>query len=367
MNDKRLNLMDYEREAAQHLDANAYGYYAGGAADEVTLRDNREAFERIKLAPHMLVDVSERHLDTAVLDQRIAAPIIIAPMAVMKLAHPDGELGMVRAAGSKGIPLALSTMATTRIEQVAEAATAPLWFQLYVYKDREITRQLVARAEAAGYTALVLTVDVSVPGLRERDVRNGFKMPPGIRLENLADFALGEMADKSDDSAIAAYAATQFDTTLTWKDLEWLAGLTKLPILVKGIMRPDDANAAIDHGAKGVIVSNHGGRQLDTTPAGIDALPYVVDEIGYRGEVLMDGGVRRGTDIFKALAYGARAVMIGRPMLWGLAVNGEAGVAHILQILMDELDNTMALAGCTKVDQITSDMLFMPNRHRKLL
>ena len=356
--EKLINLLDYEAAASQHLTANAFGYYVGGADDEVTLRENRAAFQRIRLAPRMLVDVTARSTATSILDQDVAAPLVIAPMAIMKMAHPDGEQAMARAAGAAGVPMALSTLASTRLETVAGVATAPMWFQLYVYRDREITRQLVQRAEDAGYTGLVLTVDVAVAGNRERDVRQRFKLPKGIRLENMTDVALATMDDQADDSAIAAYAVSQLDPGLTWDDVDWLASITSMPIMVKGILRPDDAHRAVNHGAAGIIVSNHGGRQLDTTPATIEALPSIMDEIGFAADVLIDGGIRRGTDILKALAYGAKGVMIGRPMLWGLAIDGEAGAKRVLDILITELDRAMALTGCTAINEITSDLIF---------
>ena len=358
MDDVLLNLEDYERAAKQHLTANAFGYYVGGADDEVSMRENRTAFERVKLAPRMLIDVTKRDTSTVMLGQSVGFPVVVAPMAMMKLAHPDGELAMVRAAGEHNIPVALSTLSTVRLETVVEHATAPMWFQLYVYRDREVTRQIVQRAEAAGYTALVLTVDVAVAGNRERDVRNRFKLPKGIKLENVVEYALSGMADQDDDSAIAAYATSQLDPGLTWDDLNWLAGITSLPILVKGILRPDDARRAIEHGAAGVVVSNHGGRQLDTTPAAIEVLPRIIDELGYTGDVLIDGGVRRGTDILKAIALGAKGVMLGRPALWGLAVGGQAGAADVLGILKTEFDRSLALTGCTQVKDITADLIY---------
>lgn len=358
MDETLLNLNDYERVASERMTTNAFGYYFGGADDEVSLRENRAAFERVKLAPRMLVDVTTRDTATAFLGQSVGFPVVVAPMAMMKLAHPDGELAMARAAGAHNIPLALSTLSTVRLEAVAEAATAPLWFQLYVYRDRNVTRDIVQRAQAAGYTALVLTVDVAVPGNRERDVRNRFRLPKGIQLANVAEYALANMDDQADDSAIAAYAVTQLDPGLTWQDLDWLASITALPILVKGILRPDDARRAIEHGAAGVVVSNHGGRQLDTTPAAIEVLPRVVDELGYSGDVFIDGGVRRGTDILKALALGAKGVMLGRPALWGLAVDGEAGATRVLDILKAEFDRALALSGCPRVDDITADLIY---------
>ena len=334
MTDQQLiNLTDYAAAAPDHMDATTYGYYAGGADDEITLQSNRDAYQNLKLAPHTLVDVSQRTAQTSLFGHTAGAPLVIAPMAMMRLVHTEGEKAVARAASRANLPMTVSTMASTTVEDVSDAATAPLWFQLYVYRDRNITEDLITRVESAGYTALVLTVDAAVAGNRERDTRNAFSLPEGIRLENLRQYALDNIDKTADESAVAAYATRQFDPSLTWNDLDWLASLTDLPILVKGILRPDDAKRALDHGAAGVIVSNHGGRQLDTTPPSIHALPAIADEVGFEGLVLVDGGIRRGTDILKAIALGANAVMVGRPLLWGLAVNGEQGAAHVLEIL----------------------------------
>ncbi|MCU0499939.1 MAG: alpha-hydroxy-acid oxidizing protein [Anaerolineae bacterium] len=352
-----LNLFDYERMAAARLDPMVYGYYVGGANDEITLRENRESFNRISLRPRMMVDVGERDLSTVILGQRYATPIITAPMAFIALAHPDGERGVARAAGSLGIPMTLSTMATTSIEDVAAERAGPLWFQLYVYKDRGITRWLVERAETAGYEALVVTVDSPLLGKRERDVRNQFHLPEGYTAANLNDPSYRRVSAVDQGSGLASYIASLYDPALTWKDLEWFASITKMPIWVKGILRGDDAQRAVDHGASGIVVSNHGGRQLDTAIAGITALPEVIAAVNGRVDVLLDGGIRRGTDILKALAFGACGVMIGRPILWGLAVNGEQGVRDILTILRAELELAMALCGAPTVNEITPDLI----------
>ena len=232
-----------------------------------------------------------------------------------------------------------------------------LWFQLYVHRDRFLTRTLVERAEAAGYQALCLTVDAPVLGVRERDRRNQFTLPSGLELANLTSMANLEIPETEEESGLFAYVANQFDPALTWQDLEWLQSLTSLPVIVKGILRGDDAVRAVEHGAKGIIVSNHGGRQLDGAIATIDALPEVVAAVGNKVDVLMDGGIRRGTDILKALALGAKAVLIGRPVLWALAVNGETGVHHLLELLRNELDVAMALSGCAKVENINPSLV----------
>ena len=355
-----VNVADFEALAREAISQEAYDYYAGGSQDEVTLRGNRAAFDRVSLAYRVLVDVSRRDLSTSVLGQRVAMPILIAPTAFHRLATPEGELATVRAAAAMGTVMVLSTLSTTRIEEVVAAASGPVWFQLYVYRDRKATEGLVRRAEAAGCRALVLTVDAPLIGRRERDVRNRFSLPPGLAVANLLGEGYGEVLPAAGESGLAAYVASFLDPSLTWRDVVWLRSITELPIVVKGIVRPDDALRAADSGAAGVLVSNHGGRQLDTAPATLDVLPEIADTLAAHGhgiEVLMDGGVRRGTDVLKALALGARAVLVGRPVLWGLAADGEAGAAWVLRHLRDELDLAMALAGAPTLADITGDLV----------
>lgn len=351
-----VNVFEFEQLARDKLPGSAYDYYASGANDEVTLRENRVAYERIRLRYRVLVDVSRRDLATKVLGRPVSMPILVAPTAFHKMAHPDGEPATARAARRAETLMVLSTLSNTSVEEVA-ALAGPLWFQLYVYRDRAATRDLVQRVEAAGCTALVLTVDAPMLGRRERDVRNQFRLPAGLSIDNLAAAGKADLPSDVADSGLAAYFATLLDPSLTWADLEWLRGLTRLPILVKGIVRGDDAAQAIDQGAAGVIVSNHGGRQLDTAPATIDVLSEVVDAAGGRAEVYLDGGIRRGTDVLKALALGARAVLVGRPILWGLATAGEEGVVRVLELLRGELDLAMALAGAPTLSDITPDLL----------
>jgi 4-hydroxymandelate oxidase len=345
-----INLFDYEQAAQEKIQESFFGYYAGGAGDEITLRENRSVFDSIKLRPRVLTDVSRRCLDTTILGQPTTMPIIIAPTAMAKLAHPDGEVAIARAAEHAGIIQCLSTLSNSSVEEVATAG-ATNWFQLYVYKDRGITTHLVERAAAAGYQAIVLTVDLPVLGVRENIMRTGLQLPEGLSLKNF------DKIQETDAADIATYIQSQIDSSLTWDDLKWLVSSTTLPVLVKGILRGDDAKRAIDCGAVAVIVSNHGGRQLDTAVAGIDALPEVVDAVGTQTEVIVDGGIRRGTDVVKAIALGARAVLVGRPVLWGLAVDGQSGVESILAILKNELDTAMALCGCSSVDEIESDLI----------
>ncbi|MBW4594673.1 MAG: alpha-hydroxy-acid oxidizing protein [Brasilonema angustatum HA4187-MV1] len=365
---KPLNLFEYEQLATKSLSKMALDYYASGAWDEVTLRDNRAAFEKFKLRPRSLVDVSQRNLATEVLAQPLQIPLLIAPMAFQCLANPQGEVATATAAASAGVGMVLSTLSTKSIEEVAAVChdtnlQTPQWFQLYIHKDRGLTRALVERAYAAGYKALCITVDAPVLGRRERDKRNEFALPPDMQLANLTNLSGLNIPQKQGESGLFTYFAQQLDPAVTWQDLEWFESLCPLPLVVKGILRADDAVRAVESGAKAVVVSNHGGRQLDGAVASIDALAEVVDAVGDRAEVLLDGGIRRGTDILRALALGAKAVLVGRPVLWGLAVAGEAGVAHVIDILRDELDVAMALSGCASLEKIDSSLLFC-EKHR---
>jgi 4-hydroxymandelate oxidase len=352
-----VNLFDVERLAAERLPQMALDYYAGGALDEVTLRGTRDAFDRIAIWYRTLVDVSRRSTATTVLGTPISLPVMIAPTAFHAMAHPDGECATARAAGKAGTIMMVSTLSNTGVEDIAAAATGPLWFLLYIYKDRVATRDLIARAEAAGCRAIVLTVDAPIMGPRERDVRNRFTLPDGLKVMNLTGAGQGDVGKEQAGSGLNTYVSTYMDPALTWRELEWLRGATTLPVVVKGIARADDARRAAEAGVQGIVVSNHGGRQLDTAPATIDALPYVADAVAGRCEVYLDGGVRRGIDVVKAVARGARAVMIGRPVLWGLVVDGEHGVARVLEILRGELDSALALCGCPTIDDIDPGLL----------
>jgi 4-hydroxymandelate oxidase len=352
-----VNLGELEALAKERLSPMAFDYFVSGACDEITLRDNMRAYDRIQLSPHMLVDVSKRNLSTELFGQKITMPVLVAPTAFHKLAHPEGELATARAAARAGTIYTLSTLATSSVEEVAATADGTMWFQLYVYKDRSVTQSLVERAEAAGAKAIVLTVDSPILGRRERDVRNRFHLPPQLSVANLICEGLQELPSEGGESGLATYIASLYDTAFTWRDVEWLCSLTKLPVLVKGILRADDAVKSLDYGARGVIVSNHGGRQLDTVPATITVLPKIVEAIDGRVDVLIDGGIRRGTDVIKALAYGAKAVLIGRPVLWGLAIDGEEGVHCVLEMLRAELDLAMALLGCPSVAELSPDFI----------
>jgi 4-hydroxymandelate oxidase len=358
MNPKLINVFEYESLAKQRLPQTVLDYYASGAWDEVTLQDNRRAFERYKLFPRMLVDVTQQDLSTKILGQQLDIPILIAPMAFQCLADAQGELATAISAAALGAGMVLSTMSTKSLEEVAITVKGAnlhhLWFQLYIHRDRSVTRDLVQRAEAAGFSALCLTVDVPVLGCRERDRHNNFTLPSGLELANLSG---REIPATVGESGVFAYVVQQFDPGLTWKDIDWLRSLTKLPLVVKGILRPDDAVRAVEHGVQGVIVSNHGGRQLDGAIASIDALSDIVAVVGDKVDVLVDSGFRRGTDVLKALALGAKAVLIGRPVLWGLSVAGETGVKHVLEILRDELSIAMALSGCRTIEDIDRSLI----------
>jgi len=352
-----LNLFDLERLAKEVLPQTAYDYFASGAWDEVTLRENRAAFERFRVHYRVLRDVSRRDLSTTLFGQRISMPILIAPTAFHKLAHNDGELATVRAAGTAGTIMVLSSLSTTIVEDVVRAAPRPVWFQLYINKDREFTRDLVARVEAAGCQALMLTVDTPEWGRRERDVRNQFHLPPGLAAVNLLPSNKRGEAIGQSGAGMGQAFSWMLDASVTWKDVTWLRSLTKLPVILKGICRADDARLAVEHGASGIVVSNHGARQMDTAPPTIEVLARCAEAIDGRLPVLLDGGVRRGLDVLKALALGATAVQVGRPVLWGLAAGGQAGVETALSLLRQELDLAMALAGCPDLKSITRDLV----------
>lgn len=348
-----LTIDEFEQEARGILPQLAYDYFRSGADAERTLQRNRAAFDNYEIWPRILRDVSRLELRLELLGLQLPMPILIAPTAYQRLAHPDGELAMAKGAAAVGALMVVSTLATTTLEQVAAASAGPKWFQLYIHRDRELTRSLVGRAQAAGYAALVLTVDTPLLGRRLADERNGFALPAGLTMANLAEAPSSPLAG----SALASYCAARHDASLTWKDLDWLRSLTTLPILLKGVLRGDDAARAVEQGVAGVIVSNHGGRQLDGTPATLDALPEVCAAVAGRCPVLLDGGVRWGTDVLKALGRGATAVLVGRPALWGLAVGGSEGVARVLTLLRGELERAMALAGCPALAALDRDLI----------
>ncbi len=351
-----LSVADYARVAQGGLAKGVRDYYEGGALDEITLRENTAGWERLRLYYRVLAGVGERDLSTTMLGQPISMPIVVAPTAFHRLACEEGEIATAMAAKRAGTLFILSSLSNSPMEKVFAAAASPKWFQLYIYKDREITKELVERAEAAGAQAIVLTVDAPGLGTRERDVRNRFRLPEGLAVANLAPLGKGDMPNV-EGSGLAAYVRDNFKSDLGFDDLDWLCGCTGLPVIVKGVCRGDDARRSAEHGAKAVVVSNHGGRQLDTAPATSEVLPHVVEAVGDRCEVYVDGGIRRGSDVLKAIALGARAVLVGRPILWGLSVNGEQGAAHVLEILRRELDEAMLLCGCTVLADIDGSLL----------
>ena len=369
------------RAAARHEVPRAiFDFLDGGAQDEVTLRRNESDLAALELAPRVLAGVGEADLSTTVLGRPIAVPIIGAPTGLAGLLHPRGELAVARALHAAGSIFTLSTMASYTIEELAGEAPGANWFQLYLWRDRGVVRDLIARARANAYEALVVTVDVSRIGARERDRRNGFGIPPRLTARLFADSVLrprwtirtlrdprvtvasiaGRLGTAADPVSLADYVNTQFDPTLTWADLAWLREEWAGPLVVKGILRADDAQRAVAAGANGIVVSNHGGRQLDHAPSAAAVLPAVVDAVGSSAEVLMDGGIRRGVDVVKALALGARACLVGRSVLYGLAAAGDAGAARAMTILVEELRLAMALVGCGDVKELDDSWLHTP-------
>jgi 4-hydroxymandelate oxidase len=334
-----LTLAGFEARAAEALDDGPLGYYAGGAGDEITLRDNVEAWRRVAIRPRVMVDVSAVDPRVTVLGRERAHPILVAPTAFHRLATPEGERATARAAAAGDTVYCLSSLATTSVAQAAAAAPgAPRWFQLYVFKDRAVSDELLAAAVEHEYEAIILTVDLPVLGVRERDMRSGFAIQEATAIPSVSATGRTEPLSMLEVGQL-------IDASLTWADVERFAAQCGLPVIVKGVLTAEDAVRAAEHGAAGVVVSNHGGRQLDTVLSGADALPEVVDAAGDRLEVLVDGGIRRGSDVLKALALGARAVLVGRPVLWGLACGGEVGARRVLNMLRIELDNALALAG----------------------
>ncbi len=350
-------LTDFEPVAKNKMSHMAWDYINGAAADELTVRWNREAYERMRLKPRILTDVS--HLDTRVtlFGQEHPFPILLAPTSYHKLVHPEGEVATARGASAADATMVVSSFATTSIEDVARAAKRPVWFQLYAQTDHSFTHDLVQRAEGAGAHALCLTVDTPVSGPRNREMRDSFSLPKGLDLPNMSGLK-GLGGDVSHRPKGQAIYSSLLDAALSWKDVEWLGSFAKIPLLVKGVLNPDDADRAVKAGVAGIIVSNHGGRNLDTVPATADALPLVVEKVAGRVPVLVDGGIRRGTDVLKALALGANAALIGRPYLYGLSVGGDAGVEKVIKILRREFEMAMALTGRTNLASIDRSVLW---------
>jgi len=359
-----VSVAELESAAREAMEPRAAAYVYAGAGTEDTMRANREAFRRWRIAPRMLRDVSERDLTTTVCGTEMPAPVLLAPIGVHKIVHDDGEPATARAAASLGLPLVVSSAAAFTLEEIAEASgDAPRWFQLYWANDDEIARSMVERAERAGYEAIVLTVDTFIPGWKPLDLQSAW-LPflEGVGVANyFEDPVFRSRLEKPPEEDLGAatgqFLGIQANPSLTWERLDWLRSITSLPILVKGILRVDDARRAAERGIDGIVVSNHGGRQVDGAVASLDALPAIVDEVGDRMTVLFDSGIRSGSDIFKALALGAHAVLVGRPYLWGLALGGQEGVETVLKMLLAELDLTLALSGYTTPAELDRDAL----------
>jgi isopentenyl diphosphate isomerase/L-lactate dehydrogenase-like FMN-dependent dehydrogenase len=360
---------ELEKKAREVLPAEAYTYVAGGAGGEDTVRANREAFQRWQIAPRFLRDVARRDLSVSVLGQRFPAPVLLAPIGVQSMLHPEAEVAVARAARSLGLPVVLSTVSTTPLEVVSQTmGEVPHWFQLYWPKGPELAASLLSRAERAGYSAIVVTLDTYLLGWRERDLQLGWL--PFIRGQGLANYfsdpvfrsALPVPPEQDPRPAIQRFFEVVTDPGLTWADLAFLRRHTRLPILLKGVLHADDARQAVDHGMEGVIVSNHGGRQVDGSIAALDALPAVVEAVAGRAEVLFDSGIRRGADVFKAMALGARAVLVGRPYCYGLALGGEAGVREVLRNLLADVELTLGLAGCASFSEVGRDNVVAAKR-----
>jgi L-lactate dehydrogenase (cytochrome) len=380
---RAASVADLRAMARRRLPRGVFDYIDGGAEDERTMAANSAAFAAVSFRPRVLRDVGNIDPSTTLLGRRLPLPLVLAPTGFTRIADPDGELAVARAAGRAGLPYTLSTLSTRSIEEVAEAGAGPKWFQVYVWRDRGLVKEMVGRAATAGYEALVLTVDTAVLGRRERDVRRGFSLPPKIGLGTLVDgvahpswtwrflrsepirFAnVADTASAGDGSTavtLSEYVNTQFDPGLSWRDVEWMRSVWAGPLVIKGVQTTDDARLAADAGVEAIALSNHGGRQLDSAPATLDLVAPVADAVGDRLEIVCDGGVRRGSDIVKAVALGARACMAGRAYLYGLGAAGERGVDHVLGLLDADVRRTMALVGASNVAELGHELVDRPS------
>ncbi len=357
VNPRRLepvNVADFQELAKAALPPATYDYITSGSTDEVTLRDNVAAFQRLRLLPPLLTGVAEVDTATTVLKQPIALPILLAPVAGQSLYHPQGALASARAAATARTIMGVSSSVGHSVEEIAAASSGPKWFQLYMPKDRAVARRLVERAERSGFKAIVLTVDLGER--KDADKRNRFTLPEPTLRKHLRDIGF-DLSERMTYEQLLAFNDQAWDLTLSWNAFDWLRSITKLPLLVKGVLRADDAKKAVAIGLDGIVVSNHGGRRLDGVPASIDQLPQIVAAVNGKAEVLLDSGIRRGTDVLKALALGAKAVLIGRPYAWALAADGEAGVSKILELLREELVSAMLASGCPNVASIDRSLL----------
>lgn len=376
---RSATIEDLRQIARRRLPGGVFDYIDGGAEDELTMAANSAAYRKLTFSPRVLRNVSQVDISSTLLGRQLAYPMVLAPTGFTRIAHPDGELAVARAAKRVGLPYALSTLGTRSIEEVAEVGSDRLWFQVYTWRDRDLVADMIKRAANSGYEALCLTVDTAVLGRRERDVRRGFTLPPKIGPSTLLDgifhpgwswaFLTSEpiifanvagnmtVGDGTDAISLAEYAGSQFDPALSWDDVDWLRDRWDGPLVIKGIQSVEDARIAADRGLDAIAISNHGGRQLDSAPAPLDLLPAVVEAVGGRVEIICDGGVRRGSDIVKAVALGANAVMVGRPYLYGLAAAGEMGVDQVLANFGSEMERTMALIGCTRTEDLGPEYL----------
>ncbi|MEO1996093.1 MAG: alpha-hydroxy acid oxidase [Planctomycetaceae bacterium] len=350
-----VNVADFRKLAQDRLPQATFDYISTGSGDEYTLRDNTEAFSRLRVLPPLLKGVQQADTSTTVLQQKISLPLLLAPVAAQRMYHPQGVLAAARAAAAAGTVMGISSSAGNSVEEVAAASQGPKWFQLYMPKDRQVARRLVQRVEQAGFQAIIVTVDLGE--WKDADRRNRFALPKKMLVKHLRDIGYEQVSNKMTDEQVAAFNAQAWDISLSWDVFGWLRGITKLPLLVKGVLRSQDAERAVAMGADGIAVSNHGGRRLDGMPATIDMLPEVVDATRGRAEVLLDSGVRRGTDVLKALALGAKAVLIGRPYAWALSADGEAGVRKVIELFREEIRNAMVATGCATVDQIDASLV----------
>ncbi len=350
-----VNVADIRTLAEAKLPRATYDYIATGSADQITLQENVAAFQRLRVLPPLMKGVSEVDLSTTVLGQKVNLPVLLAPVAAQRMYHAQGGLAAARAAAAAGTVYGVSSSVGHSVEEIAASSNGPRWYQLYVPKDRGVARRLVQRVERAGYQAIIVTVDLGE--WKDADRRNRFSLPKAMLVKHLRDIGFNQITDAMRYEDVVDFNAAAWDLSLSWTFFDWLRSVTKLPILIKGVLRPEDAKQAASIGLDGVVVSNHGGRRLDGMPATIDVLPHVVEAVAGRAEVYMDGGVRRGTDVLKALAWGARAVLIGRPYAWALAADGEAGVAKVIELFREELENAMIATGCATVDDVEASLI----------
>lgn len=353
-----VKVTDYQVLAAAKLPRPTYEYITTGSADEITLRENIAAFQRIRLLPPLLTGVAQADLTTTLLGKKIAMPILLSPVAGQRMYHPEGALAAARAAAAVGTIYGVSSSVGHSVEEVARASTGPKWFQLYTPKDKAVAKRLVERVNDAGYQAIVVTVDLGE--WKDADRRNRFMLPKEMLVKHLRDVGFTQITEDMKYEDIVAFNAQAWDLAMSWDFFDWLRGITKLPLIIKGVLRADDARKAVSLGLDGIVVSNHGGRRLDGMPASIEMLPEIVSAVGGKTEILLDSGIRRGTDVLIALALGAKAVLIGRPYAWALAANGETGVRHVLELLRDELANAMTSSGCARVEDIRPDLVRLP-------